>query len=407
MASLTEGEIWGEITEAGLNRLLERKGVARTRRGTMMNLAKSKEDKDKGEDEAPPQEFAFFAMSKETVGRFARGFADMNPLYHKERYAAKSPWGRIIAPPATICYAETVNGATDGFPGCHTIWRGVDYDWTRPIFADEVVKSKTYLEDVYLLHDSKFAGGKAAVQNYATEIHSMEDEYIGTYRTSWHRFSRGGAKKESKYADIERHIWTDEELEGVWAEYHNQNLKNRRGKEPLYFEDVEEGMEVPYIIKGPVTLTSKLCFELAFGAFGWFVGHELAMALWEKSPRLPIRNEENVPEPPVAIHWTNERCEKYLGMPGAYEAGFERLNWLTQMMNGWMGDHGKLRRLSCQFRGFHWQGDACRLYAKVTGKRVENDEHLVDLDMWTMSHPRGQKTTEGEITVELPSKAGK
>jgi hypothetical protein len=38
---------------------------------------------------------------------------------------------------------------------------------------------------------------------------------------------------------------------------------------------------------------------------------------------------------------------------------------------------------------------------------VENDEHLVDLSMWTMSHPRGQRTTEGEITVELPSKAGK
>ena len=45
MASLTEGEIWGEITEAGLERLLERKGVVRTSRGSMMNLAKSKEDK--------------------------------------------------------------------------------------------------------------------------------------------------------------------------------------------------------------------------------------------------------------------------------------------------------------------------------------------------------------------------
>ena len=37
----------------------------------------------------------------------------------------------------------------------------------------------------------------------------------------------------------------------------------RRGAEPLYFEDVAIGDEVPYIIKGPVTLTSKLAFELA------------------------------------------------------------------------------------------------------------------------------------------------
>jgi hypothetical protein len=402
MADLREGEVWGDITDASLERLLERKGQPRYKRGTMQSLAQNQE---KGEAPPPEPKQALFAMSAETVSRFCRGFADMNPLYHKKAYAEASPWGRVIAPPAAICYAETVNGASEGFPGCHTIWRGVTYNWKRPMFADEVVKATTVLEDVYIIEDSKFAGGRAAVQNYATKIETLQDEYVGTYRTSWHRFSRTDAKKSAKYAGIERHIWTDEELEGVWAEYHSQNLKNRQGKEPLYIEDVNIGDEVPYIIKGPVTLTSKIAFEMAFGAMGWFVGHELALALWEKQPKLPIRNEENVPEPPVAIHWTNERCKTYLGMPGAYEAGFERLNWLTQLMNNWIGDHGVLRKLDCQFRAFHWQGDACRLYAKVTGKREENGEHLVDLDMWTESHPRGQRTTDGEITVQLPSKA--
>ncbi|MBW2385169.1 MAG: MaoC family dehydratase N-terminal domain-containing protein [Deltaproteobacteria bacterium] len=401
MADLSEGEVWGEITDASFARLLERKGVPRTIRGSMTRASHDEKDAPK-----EPPKHSFFAMSKETVGRFARGFADMNPLYHKEQYAAESPWGRIIAPPATLCYAETVNGATDGFPGCHTIWRGVEYDWARPMYADEVVKSVTTLEDVYIIEDSKFAGGRAAVQNYATEVRSMQDEYVGTYRTSWHRFSRTGAKKESKYAGIERHMWTDEELEGVWEEYRQQNLKNRRGADPLYFEDVEVGDVLPYIIKGPVTLTSKIAFEMAFGAFGWFVGHELAMKLWERSPRLPIKNEEGVPEPPVAIHWTNERCQKYLGMPGAYEAGFERLNWLTQLVHNWIGDHGRIRKLSCQFRGFHWQGDAVRLHAEVSGKRVEEGEHLVDLRIWTQSHPRDQRTTDGEMTVQLPTQQG-
>ncbi len=403
MADLREGEVWGEITDASLERLLERKGLPRMKRGTMQSITEHKKE---GEEEKPVPKQAFFAMSAETVGRYARGFADMNPLYHKKPYAEASPWRRIISPPTAPCYAETVNGASEGFPGCHTIWRGVEYDWKRPMFADEVVKGTTMLEDVYIIEDSKFAGGRAAVQNYATKIETLDDQYIGTYRTSWHRFSRSNAKKQSKYAGIKRHMWTDEELEGVWAEYHNQNLKNRRGKDPLYFEDVNVGDVVPYIIKGPVTLTSKLAFELAFGAMGWFVGHELALALWEKQPQLPIRNEENVPEPPVAIHWTNERCEKYLGMPGAYEAGFERLSWFTQLFNNWMGDHGKMRKLDCQFRGFHWQGDACRLHAEVTDKRVEGDEHLVDLKIWTESHPRGQRTTDGAVTVELPSKAG-
>ena len=162
MSSLREGEIWGEVTEASLNRLLERKGVPMPR-GTMTRITQGDKDEPKPQD-------SFFAMSKETVARFARGFADMNPLYHKEGYATKSPWGRIITPPATLCYAETVNGATDGFPGCHTIWRGVEYEWKRPIFADEIVKSRTYLADAYVIQDSKFAGGKAAVQSYETVV---------------------------------------------------------------------------------------------------------------------------------------------------------------------------------------------------------------------------------------------
>ena len=99
-----------------------------------------------------------------------------------------------------------------------------------------------------------------------------------------------------------------------------------------------------------------------------------------------------------------ERCQTYLGMPGAYEAGFERLNWFTQLLMSWMGDHGLMRAMSAQFRAFHWQGDAVRLFATVTDKRVEDGEHLVDLRIWSESHPRGERTTEGEATVQLPSR---
>lgn len=397
--ALREGEIYGEITQASLDRLLERRGVARQERGTMFRLNHS---------ESSPEEWrptaANFAVSKETNGRLARGIADLNRLYLDERYAKKSIWGDMISPPATLCWTETVNGATDGFPGCHTIWRGVEYEWDRPLFAGEPMGSRTYLVDAEIV-PSEFAGGDAGVQKYETEAYTLGGDYIGSYRTSWHRFSRNRAKSSGKYAGVERHQWTDEELEEVWEEYRTHNFANRRGAEPLYFEDITVGEEIPHIIKGPITLTSKIAFEMAFGAMGWFVGHELAMELWESAPRLPIRNEENVPEPPVAIHWTNERCQKYLGMPGAYEAGFERLNWMTQLLMSWFGDHGMMRKLELRFKGFHWQGDAVRLYAKVTGKRVVDGQHLVDLDVWTMSHPRGDITSEGTAVAEVPSRA--
>lgn len=396
---LREGEIWGEVTEASLERLLERKGVSRNERGSMFRLNLSEEQT----PESWRPSFANFAVTRETGGRIARGISDLNPLYVDGGYAGKSIWGDVIAPPASLCWTEQVNGATDGFPGCHTIWRNAEFEWEQPLFVDQGVGSRTYLTDAKIV-DSEFAGGKAAVQDYETEAYLLDGTYIGAYRTSWHRFSRKKAKSSGKYAGIERHHWTDEELDEVWEEYRTHNLVNRRGDEPLYFEDVSTETEIPHIIKGPITLTSKIAFEMAFGAGGWFVGHELAMQLWEAVPRLPIKNEEGVPEPPVAIHWTNERCQSYLGMPGAYEAGFERLNWLTQLLMSWFGDHGMLRKLSLRFKAFHWQGDAVKLYASVTGKREEGDRYLVDLDIWTESHPRGEKTSEGTAVVELPSR---
>lgn len=392
-------EGWGEVTEAHLERLLQRKGVERSERGSLMRgfLVPNQWDAGYGESN--------FFISLETSARFARGFADENPLYTDLAYARRSPWGRMLAPPTLLSYTEAMNGATDGFPGCHAIWRECEFEWTRPLFADDPMKVATSLTGARIV-DSEFAGGKAGIQDYETSIRTLAGEDVATYRTSWHRFSRKKATGSSKYGKIEPVQWTNEALEEVWDEYRRQNLANRRGAEPRWFEDVEVGCEIPHIIKGPVTLTSKLAFEFVRGPGGWFVGHEMALELYDRYPALAIRNEENVPEPPVAIHWTNERCQKYLGMPAAYEAGFERLAWYSQLLTAWAGDHGCMRRLQVRFLAFHWQGDAIRLHAKVTGKRVVGNDHLVDLEIWSVSHPRGEKTSVGSATVSLPARPG-
>lgn len=393
--ALREGEIHGEVTEAGLQRLLERKGLERKHRGSMQR-GRTIAAKDHGEDEGKPN----FIMSAEGSRRMAQGAANMNPLFYDEDYASKSSYGRMIIPPVLLYSTELVNGATDGFPGCHTIWRGCEFEWGEPIYVDEPIRAVTCLKDAVIIN-SRFSGGKAAIQDYETVSHNMEGVYKGTYRTSWHRFSRKHASQSSKYEKIERKQWTEDELQAVWDEYRSQNFKNIQGEQPLYYEDIEIGNNIPHIVKGPITLTSKLAFEFAQGSGGWVVGHELALELNTRYPNLAIRNEENVPEPPVSIHWTNERCNKYLGMPGAYEAGFERLNWYIQLIMNWMGDYGRFRSLKIDFRGFHWQGDLVRLHGDIVDKRIEDGKGLVDLKIRTVTQ-RDDETSEGRLTVQLP-----
>ena len=94
---LHEGEIWGEITQASLERLLERKGVSREDRGTMFRINLSEEELAKADTWRPKN--ANFQITKETGGRIARGIADLNPLYLDEGYAKRSNWGRLLAAP--------------------------------------------------------------------------------------------------------------------------------------------------------------------------------------------------------------------------------------------------------------------------------------------------------------------
>ena len=111
----------------------------------------------------------------------------------------------------------------------------------------------------------------------------------------------------------------------------------------------------------------------------------------------------------MAIHWTNERCQKYLGMPGAYEAGFERLNWFTQliMSTGWETTVKLRQARSAQFRALSLGKEMrCRLFAKVTGKRVEEGTSIWSISRsGRCSHPRGEETHHGRrpSIVELPS----
>jgi len=247
---------------------------------------------------------------------------------------------------------------------------------------------------------SKFAGGRAARQDHETVITNQDGKVKGTYKASWHRFERGGAKKASKYKGRELAHWTKEDIEKIKEEYKREE---RRASTPLYWEDVNVGDEIPTIIKGPTTQISKFAYESIAGPGGWFVGHHLAFELFEKHPGLAFVNEDGIPEAPVAIHWSNERSQRYLGLPGAYDAGYERINWIIQSLMNWMGDDAFLRRLVVRFPKFALLGDLTRCHGKVKRKREEKDKGIVELDIWTQIQ-NGDITTTGKAEVILPGK---
>lgn len=94
--------------------------------------------------------------------------------------------------------------------------------------------------------------------------------------------------------------------------------------------------------------------------------------------------------------------------------GALKRQWLIQLVTSWMGDEGTLKKFSCQYRGMDWprtmkdtenpqDGETWSCAGTVSRKYVDNEEHLVELEIW-VENGKGERTTRGSATIALPSK---
>lgn len=138
----------------------------------------------------------------------------------------------------------------------------------------------------------------------------------------------------------------------------------------VHWQDVEEGMDVPTLMKNP---TTRQLVRYA-GASGDF----------------------------YEIHYDKDFAMGN-NLPGPILHGALKNAFLGQLMTDWIGEGGTLRRLSCQYRGMDQPGKPLYCKGTVTRKYVEEGRHLVDCDIW-VEDSEGQTTTPGRATVQLPSR---
>ena len=80
-----------------------------------------------------------------------------------------------------------------------------------------------------------------------------------------------------------------------------------------------------------------------------------------------------------------------------------RYDSMTHLVTDWMGDDGVLREIAVQFRAPALVGDLSWCTGEVVAKREDDGRKLVDLHIW-ITNQRGERTTVGKATVELPSR---
>lgn len=142
-------------------------------------------------------------------------------------------------------------------------------------------------------------------------------------------------------------------------------------EEQLYFEDVEEGASLPEMVKH----ASRAQLFL------------YSAATWN----------------PHRIHYDREYAATE-GHPDVLVHGPLQGAWLSQFVTDWIGPHGRMLHLDWQNRGRAFPERDLRFRGRVVGKREQDGEGLVDLEVWE-EDDTGEVLMPGSATVALPRRA--
>jgi acyl dehydratase len=73
---------------------------------------------------------------------------------------------------------------------------------------------------------------------------------------------------------------------------------------------------------------------------------------------------------------------------------------LGELVSNWLGHNGRIRKLSCQYRGMDMPNQPIRCRGTVKRKWEEGSRKLAQLEIWT-ENAKGERTTPGEAVVDF------
>lgn len=139
----------------------------------------------------------------------------------------------------------------------------------------------------------------------------------------------------------------------------------------LFWEDVVEGEEIPFGYSLKLDMT-RFILQVS-GTQDWYpVHHDREFARSQGVPDIFLNT-------------------------GFLTAATGRL------ITDWIGPEGRLKKYSIQMRKMNFLGETLHVRGRVTHKYIQNNDHVVEADVWCETDGQGV-TTPCTATVVLPSK---
>ncbi len=330
--------------------------------------------------------------SVDAIRHFAFGTDDGNPLWLDPGYAAKSPYGKIVAPPAflvSVLY-PILHGAPMAAP-LSSLIGGVEYEWQLPILAGDGLRAKSVQKEMY---EKKSKTGKRLIFIISECTYwNQRDEVVAKATGTMIRATQVGTE-----LLFERPIHKYSAQELVDLE-NAAKAEKRAGNQILYWEDVHAGQDIPPIVRGPLTIGDMICWNAALGPS--YKAGRLGYLDLLKSPHAAVPHPLTGWKVKYSQQHEDFNLASQRGMPGPFDNGVMRFAWVAPLVTNWMGDGGFLRKLYVQVATPNIYGDATWYRGKITAKKLVNKKGFVELEI-AGDNQAGITTTRGSAEVELP-----
>jgi len=330
-------------------------------------------------------------ISQDALSHYALGIGDDNPRWQDPKYAAATRWG-AVAMPTFVMSAGFARSR--GLPGVHGLFSGIDLHCHLPLKVGAAIVATSGLHEL-IERQGRYAG-RVFQQISATRYRDDAGEVMSTLYSHAFRTERKQGAKGSKYADIQRASYTDEDYAKFEAHLALENSL-RRGARQRRYEDVEVGEPLHDILKGPLTVTDCICFLMGFG-YIYVKAHRQWNDFRLRHPGAGIKDPYGVWDVPERVHWEEDLAQE-IGMPTAYDYGPQRIAWFDHAIHDWMGDDGWLSRLKVNLTAPNFIGDCTWIKSVVKSK--SDADGKIGIDMQAVDQ-RGRITATGYAEVVLP-----
>ncbi|MCH2352049.1 MAG: MaoC family dehydratase N-terminal domain-containing protein [Pseudomonadales bacterium] len=325
--------------------------------------------------------------SLDNIRRFGDGVGDYNPLWRDPDYAAQSKYRSITAPPmfiygASLGIGAAINGTIDGqrlssanFP---MNYAGGGINFHRPIWLGDRIYAEEKVLDVSRKHSERI--GDFLICSAEVSYFNHRQELVARKLTNMARYKNLGGGKTIEYDRETKTNIVEESPDPLVFE------RQRQGNSKQNWELIQEGNEIPYLSKGTYTVTELFLFTHGVVGTG-------------RSPRAALDAEESK-DLGGGGRYDKKHAVERRNMPGQFDWGPQRVCWLCQIATDWAGDNATVQKMDTRVRHPNVVGDTNTVYGKISKKYRNNEDTLVDLEVWN-ENQAGLTTALSTVTLKL------